>query len=67
VLKIYPKEDQSSIVKKMINQDIDINEALNALNNPVITSESREIDLFTATEDKDTDEAITIYKNSLPD
>lgn len=67
VLKIDPKEDQSSILKKMINQDIDINEALNALNNPVITSESREIDLFTATEDKDTDEAITIYKNSLPD
>lgn len=65
LLKIDPKTEQPLILKKMINQGIDISEGINALNNPVIISDPKEIDLFTATEDKDTDEAISLYKNSL--
>jgi hypothetical protein len=65
ILKIDPKKQQPLILKKMIKQGIDIDRAVNALNNPVVTSDPKEIDLFTATEDKDTDEAISLYKKSL--
>lgn len=65
ILKIEPEKEQPLILKKMINQGIDISQSLNALNNPVVINEPKEIDLFTATEDKDTEEAIALYQNSL--
>lgn len=65
VLNINPREEQPLIFKKMLACGIEIDQCLNASNNPLLVHEHGEVDLFSITEDKDTDEAISIYQSSL--
>jgi nucleoside diphosphate kinase len=53
------------IMRRMLEAGINYKQAVSALDNPLIISSGKSIDLFTATEDMNTDEAVTLFKKSL--
>ncbi len=65
VLDLDLKEQSPLILREMIEMGIDMETALKSLDNPIITRTPKPIDLFTATEDVDTEEAIALYKAFL--
>lgn len=52
-------------LKRMLEADINYEDALRALDNPQIRYTDKATDLFTATEDMNTDEAVALFKKSL--
>jgi hypothetical protein len=52
-------------IRKMLDQGISKRQALRVLENPTITSNEKTTDLFTATEDMDTQAAIDLWKKNL--
>ena len=52
-------------LRRMLEAGIDYDHAVKALDNPPIMRSGKSVDLFTATEDMNTDEAIALYKASL--
>ena len=52
-------------LRRMLEAGIDYENAVKALDNPVITRSGKTVDLFTATEDMNTDDAVVLYKESL--
>lgn len=52
-------------LRRMLEAGIDYENAVKALDNPLITRSGKSVDLFTATEDMNTDEAVAVYKESL--
>jgi hypothetical protein len=65
VLDLDLKEQSPLILQEMIKAGIDMETALKSLDNPIITRTPKPTDLFTATEDVDTEEAIALYKAFL--
>lgn len=53
------------ILRRMLEAGIAYEQAINVLNNPIITLSEKQVDLFTATEDMNTDEAVTLYKANV--
>ncbi|MBN1877439.1 MAG: hypothetical protein JXA33_24665 [Anaerolineae bacterium] len=53
------------ILQKMREAGLTIEEALAALDNPIVSELPKPIDLFTATEDVNTEEAVSIWKKAL--
>ena len=53
------------VLRHMLEVGIDYERAVGALDNPPITHSGKAIDLFTATEDMDTDKAVALFKSSL--
>ena len=56
---------QPHAVKQMLAAGLSLEEALASLKNPIITEDPKPTDLFTATEDADTESAIAVYKQFL--
>ena len=52
-------------LRRMLEAGIDYEHAISALENPLITHSGKSVDLFTATEDMNTDEAVDLFKESL--
>lgn len=52
-------------LRRMLEAGVDYEHAISALDNPQITRPGKSVDLFTATEDMNTDEAIAVFKESL--
>ncbi|HJT56453.1 MAG TPA: hypothetical protein VJ761_08160 [Ktedonobacteraceae bacterium] len=52
-------------LRRMLEAGIDYEHAVRALDNPQVPRSGKSIDLFTATEDMNTDEAVALYKASL--
>jgi nucleoside diphosphate kinase len=61
VLDLDLKEQPALILREMMEAGISMEKALKVLDNPIITKTPKPIDLFTATEDVDTGEAIALY------
>ena len=49
----------------VIEDNIGQKQALSVLDNPTLTGEAKPVDLFTATEDMDTQEALAVWKRSF--
>ncbi len=60
VLGLDIKQQKPLILQKMIEEGINMQMALRSLDNPIITP--KPMDLFSATEDMDTEEAVALYK-----
>ncbi len=52
-------------LRRMLEAGIDYQHAVSALDNPQLTRSGKSVDLFTATEDMNTDDAVALYKSSL--
>jgi hypothetical protein len=52
-------------LRRLIEQGVGKADAQRALDNPPVTKDGKATDLFTATEDTDTEEAVALYKASL--
>ncbi len=52
-------------LRRMLETGIAYEHAVSALDNPQVTRSSKSVDLFTATEDMNTDEAVALFKSSL--
>lgn len=59
------RKTQPIAVKRMQTADLSLDQALAALDNPIVTETPKPTDLFSATEDMDTDPAIGVYKDFL--
>lgn len=64
-LGLEPEQNPPLVLRRMVEEGIDIEQALSTLENPAITSPVGTIDLFSATEDMDTDSAINFWKQSF--
>jgi hypothetical protein len=65
ILKLDPSQTKPHAVRQMLGRGISIEQALGALNNPIVTEDPKPTDLFSATEDLDTESAIDIYAGYL--
>jgi hypothetical protein len=63
ILKLDPTTTQPHAVRQMVAQGLTVEQALGALDNPIVTETPKPTDLFSATEDLDTAAAIEIYAN----
>jgi hypothetical protein len=63
ITDFHIEQQQPRILRRMIEVGMPMDKALDALNNPVVTVGEKTTDLFSATEDKDTDEAVGIYQH----
>jgi len=52
------------VAQRMLGLGSDIEQVLDLLSNPTVTTLPKPIDLFTATEDMNTEEAITLWKEN---
>jgi hypothetical protein len=52
-------------LQRMLKAGISYEQAISTLNNPQINRSGKSVDLFTATEDMNTDEAIALFKGNL--
>lgn len=52
-------------LRRMLEAGIDYEHAVRALDNPQITRTGKSVDLFTATEDMNVEEAVALFKDSL--
>jgi hypothetical protein len=57
-----PQKQAPLILQKMLDAGIDIEQASRTLDNPITTSSPKPVDLYTATEDVNTDEAVALWK-----
>ena len=59
------KKQQPLMLKKMLASGIAYSKAIETLGNPAVELASKQTDLFTATEEMDSDKAISIFKETL--
>ena len=52
-------------LRYMLSEGMRYDDAIKALDNPQVEKEGKTLDLFTATEDMDTDKAIPVFKSSM--
>jgi hypothetical protein len=52
-------------LRRMLEVGIEYEQAIKTLDNPLLIRDGKTVDLFTATEDRNTDEAIALFKQSL--
>jgi hypothetical protein len=60
-----PAVTRPRAVQQMVAAGLTIDEALGSLANPIVTEDPKPTDLFSATEDMDTEAAIAVYKQYL--
>ena len=65
ILELDPGKQPPLILQRMLEAGIDAERALSTLDNPIVTQGPKPVDLFTATEDMDTGEAVAFWKESL--
>jgi hypothetical protein len=52
-------------IRRMLEAGIEYEQAIKTVDNPLLIRDGKAVDLFTATEDMNTDEAIALFKQSL--
>jgi hypothetical protein len=62
ILDLDPKEQPPLILKRMLEAGLELNQGLGALDNPIVSESPKALDLFTATEDVNTEEAVELWK-----
>ncbi len=62
---IDPRVTQPLLVQRMLAAGLTLDDALGALENPIVTEDPKPTDLFSATEDMDSDAAIDVYRTYL--
>lgn len=62
---LNPAVTQPTIVQQMVAAGLSTAEALASLDNPIVTEDPKPTDLWSATEDMDTEAAIAVYKAYL--
>jgi hypothetical protein len=65
ITKMDIKKERPLMLKKMLSAGIDYGITIKTLDNPEIEYRSKRTDLFTATEEMDSDEAISLFKETL--
>jgi nucleoside diphosphate kinase len=65
ILELDPGKQPPLILQRMLEAGMDTERALSTLDNPIVTQVPKPVDLFTATEDMDTGEAVAFWKESL--
>jgi hypothetical protein len=65
IIMLDVRKQQPLLLKKMGSSGINLDDALKSLDNPPIEYDGRSTDLFTATEDADSDKAISIFKDTV--
>ena len=65
IIKLDVSKQQPILLKKMMSSGITLDDALKSLDNPPIEYNGRSTDLFTATEDTDSDKAISVFKETV--
>lgn len=65
ILSLDITTTQPNMLRRMLAAGLTLDQALGALKNPIVSESPKPTDLFTATEDVDTDKAIEIYKQAL--
>lgn len=65
ILDLDVRKQPPLILKKMLAAGLSMEDALKALDNPIVTEMPKPTDLFTATEDVDTDAAVAIWKEAV--
>jgi hypothetical protein len=65
LMDIDPRTTQPIAVQRMLAAGLTLDDALGALENPIVSDDPKPTDLFSATEDMDTDAAIEVYRSYL--
>ncbi len=65
LLNLDPAQQPPLALRRMIEETIDLKQALGVLDNPILTGEAKSVDLFTATEDMDTQDALALWKQNF--
>lgn len=65
ITKMDIKSQQPLLLRKMLSSGVDYANAIKALDNPAVEYQSKQTDLFTVTEEKDSDEAISLFKETF--
>jgi hypothetical protein len=60
-----PKEEKPLVLQRMLDAGNSIEKALSTLDNPIVTTTPKAVDLYTATEDVNTPQAIALWQKSL--
>lgn len=63
--QLDPAVTQPRIVKQMVAGGLSVADALGALQNPIVTEDPKPTDLFSATEDMDSEAAVAVYRQYL--
>jgi hypothetical protein len=66
ILGLNLEEQPPLLLRRMRDQGIALEQALKTLDNPIVIHEPKPVDLFTATEDMDTEKAIDFWKQRMP-
>ncbi|MBN1582216.1 MAG: hypothetical protein JXA89_16040 [Anaerolineae bacterium] len=66
-LDLDPREQKPLILQKMLEAGSSIEKALGTLDNPILKIEPKAIDLYTATEDINTAQAVALWKENCAD
>ena len=64
ILDLDIKKQQPLLLKKMLAAGLSVQTALKTLENPIVSESPKPTDLFTATEDVDSDEAVALWKQA---
>jgi len=65
ILDLDVRKQPPLILKKLLAAGLSMEDALKALENPIVTETPKPTDLFTATEDVDTDAAAALWKKAI--
>ncbi len=65
IAKMDLKEQKPLLLKELVAAGVSYEDAVKALDNPKLENAGKPTDLFSATENMDTEDAVNFYKNSL--
>jgi hypothetical protein len=65
ILGVDPEKTPSLAIKKMVQAGIEMGQALTVLKNPILRTPEKLVDLFTATEDMDSEAAIETFQQNM--
>ncbi len=64
ILDLDIEKQPPLLLKKMLAAGLSMQTALKALENPIVTESPKPTDLFTATEDMESDDAVALWKQA---
>lgn len=65
IMGLDPRKQPPLTLRRMLEAGIEYEQAIKTVDNPLLVRDGKTVDLFTATEDMNTDEAIDLFKQSL--
>jgi len=65
ILELDLEKQPPLVLQRMLEVGIDVKHALGTLDNPKVTNVPKPVDLFTATEDLDTEKAVALWEENL--